>query len=221
MPAPPLPFIPAEQHGQLIILGLMVYAGDVEDGQRAVAPFRSLAPPLADMVKPMAYPEIYPPEDPDYHPAAVAQTMFLDHIDLQAAETILGHLQASDASLRVAQLRVLGGAMARTPPRRPRLPTAARRSWPTSPASTTGRLTSPSVRAGSTSCRPHCTKATPAPMSASSPTMTPTRPPGLPGIHLGPTGPDQGTLRPHQPVPPQPQHPDSDLTPSCQHRWPS
>ncbi|HET8916180.1 MAG TPA: BBE domain-containing protein [Propionibacteriaceae bacterium] len=94
----------------------MVYAGDVEDGQRAVAPFRSLAPPLADLVKPMAYPEIYPPEDPDYHPAAVAQTMFLDHIDLQAAETILGHLQASDASLRVAQLRVLGGAMARTRP---------------------------------------------------------------------------------------------------------
>ena len=116
MPAPPLPFIPAEQHGQLIILGLMVYAGDVEDGQRAVAPFRSLGPPLADLVKPMAYPEIYPPEDPDYHPAAVAQTMFLDHIDLQAAETILGHLEASDASLRVAQLRVLGGAMARTRP---------------------------------------------------------------------------------------------------------
>ena len=116
MPAPPLPFIPAEQHGQLIILGLMVYAGDIEDGQRAVAPFRSLAPPLADLIKPMAYPEIYPPEDPDYHPAAVAQTMFLDHIDHKAAETILGHLQESDASLRVAQLRVLGGAMARMSP---------------------------------------------------------------------------------------------------------
>jgi FAD/FMN-containing dehydrogenase len=115
MPAPPLPFIPAQQHGQLIILGLMVHAGDIEDGQRAVAPFRSLATPLADMVKPMAYPEIYPPEDPAYHPAAVAHTMFLDHIDHNAAETILDHLQASDASLRVAQLRVLGGAMARVP----------------------------------------------------------------------------------------------------------
>src|SRR5215207_182667 len=115
MPAPPLPFIPAEQHGQLIILGLMVYAGDVEDGQRAVAPFRSLATPLADLVKPMAYPEIYPPEDPNYHPAAVGHTMFLDRIDHNAAETILGHLESSDASLRVAQLRVLGGAMARVP----------------------------------------------------------------------------------------------------------
>jgi FAD/FMN-containing dehydrogenase len=115
MPAPPLPFIPAQHHGQLIILGLMVCAGDVDDGQRAVAPFRSLATPLADLVKPMAYPEIYPPEDPNYHPAAVAHTMFLDHIDHNAAETILGQLRASDASLRVAQLRVLGGAMARMP----------------------------------------------------------------------------------------------------------
>jgi FAD/FMN-containing dehydrogenase len=115
MPAPPLPFVPAEQHGQLVILALMVYAGEVEAGQRVVAPFRELATPLADLVKPMSYPEIYPPEDPDYHPAAVGHTMFLDHIDLQAAETIAGYLQASDASLRVAQLRVLGGAMARVP----------------------------------------------------------------------------------------------------------
>jgi FAD/FMN-containing dehydrogenase len=116
MPAPPLPFIPAEQYGRLIILGLMVYAGEVEDGQRAVAPFRSLAPALADLIKPMAYPEIYPPEDHDYHPAAVAHTMFLDHIDHRAAETIMQYLKASDASLRVAQLRVLGGAMARIRP---------------------------------------------------------------------------------------------------------
>jgi hypothetical protein len=41
--------------------------------------------------------------------------MFMDHIDEQAAETILEHLSASDAAVRVAQLRVLGGAMARVP----------------------------------------------------------------------------------------------------------
>ncbi len=115
MPAPPMPFVPAEHYGELIIMALMVYAGDVEAGQRAVAPFRSLATPLADLIKPMAYPEIYPPEDPNYHPAAVSQTMFLDHVDNQVAATIIEFLQASDASLRAAQLRVLGGAMARVP----------------------------------------------------------------------------------------------------------
>ncbi len=115
MPAPPMPFVPAEHHGQLIIMALMVYAGEVEAGQRAITPFRSLATPLADLIKPMAYPEIYPPEDPEFHPAAVARTMFVDQVDHQAAETIIEYLQDSDASLRAAQLRVLGGAMARVP----------------------------------------------------------------------------------------------------------
>jgi FAD/FMN-containing dehydrogenase len=41
--------------------------------------------------------------------------MFVDAIERGAAETILDHLQASTAPMRVAQLRVLGGAMARVP----------------------------------------------------------------------------------------------------------
>ncbi len=115
MPAPPMPFLPAEQHGQLVVMAMLVYAGAVEAGQRAVAPFRALATPLADMVKPMRYPEIYPPEEEGYHPTAAARTMFVDAIDRRVAETIVAHLEASDASVRVAQLRVLGGAMARVP----------------------------------------------------------------------------------------------------------
>lgn len=38
-----------------------------------------------------------------------------DSIDRPEAETILRYLTASDATMRVAQLRVLGGAMARVP----------------------------------------------------------------------------------------------------------
>jgi len=86
-----------------------------EAGQRAVAPFRALATPIADMVKPMPYPEIYPPEDEEYHPTAVGRTMFVDTIDGDVAETVFEYLRASDATMRVAQLRVLGGAMARVP----------------------------------------------------------------------------------------------------------
>ena len=48
-------------------------------------------------------------------PLAIARTMFVDRIDLPVAETIVEHLEASDAAMRVAQLRVLGGAMARVP----------------------------------------------------------------------------------------------------------
>jgi FAD/FMN-containing dehydrogenase len=115
MPAPPMPFIPEEQHGRLVVFAILAYAGEVEAGERVVAPFRALATPVADMVRPMRYPEIYPPEDDSYHPTAVGHTMFVDAIDRGVAETIVARLEASDASMRVAQLRVLGGAMARVP----------------------------------------------------------------------------------------------------------
>jgi hypothetical protein len=113
MPCPPMPFVPEEQHGKLVVLALMAYAGETEAGERALSPFKDLATPLADMLKPMPYPEIYPPDDEEYHPLAIAKTMFVDKIDLPVAETIVEHLVASDAAMRVAQLRVLGGAMAR------------------------------------------------------------------------------------------------------------
>jgi FAD/FMN-containing dehydrogenase len=50
MVAPPMPFLPTEAHGKLVVLAMMVYAGPVERGERAVAPFRRLAAPLADRV---------------------------------------------------------------------------------------------------------------------------------------------------------------------------
>jgi hypothetical protein len=63
----------------------------------------------------MPYAEIYPPEDPNYRPRAAARTMFIDAVDGAVAEEILGRLRDSTAMLRAAQLRVLGGALARVP----------------------------------------------------------------------------------------------------------
>src|SRR5262249_1445487 len=70
---------------------------------------------IADMVHPMRYPEVYPPEPEGYHPVAAARTMFVDSVDSSVAEMLLDHLRASTGSMAVAQLRVLGGAMARVP----------------------------------------------------------------------------------------------------------
>jgi FAD/FMN-containing dehydrogenase len=117
MPAPPMPFLPEELHGKLSIMALICYAGEAEAGQRAIAPLRAVATPLADMVRPMTYPEIYPTEEGggDYHPLGSVRTMFVDRVDRDVAETILEHIGASTAQMAVAQLRVLGGAMARVP----------------------------------------------------------------------------------------------------------
>ena len=115
MPAPPMPFLPPEVHGRLVIFAMMAFAGDDASAERALAPFRSLATPIADLVKPGPYAAMYPPEDPSYRPTAVSRTLFVDSIDLPTSETIIEHLSNSDAAMRVAQIRVLGGALARVP----------------------------------------------------------------------------------------------------------
>ena len=117
MPCPPLPFVAEEHHGSLVLFSMFCYAGDAEAGEQAMAPIRAVAEPLADLVRPMTYPEMYPPEEGggDYHPTAVAKTMFLDYVGVSEARAILEALSASDAAMRVTQLRVLGGAMARVP----------------------------------------------------------------------------------------------------------
>jgi FAD/FMN-containing dehydrogenase len=115
MPAPPMPGIPEDAIGQLVGMAVMCWAGDAVSGERALAPFRELADPVLDLVRPMAYPEIYPPDDPSYRPLAEARTMFIDRVDQPTAELILARLNASDAAMRVAQIRPLGGAMARVP----------------------------------------------------------------------------------------------------------
>ena len=115
MTAPPMPMLPEEYYGKPVVMSMLVYAGEASDAERVITPFRALAKPLADMVKPMTYPEVYPPEEGGYHPVAAGRTMFVDNIDSSVAETILSYLRSSTGSMAVAQLRVLGGAMARVP----------------------------------------------------------------------------------------------------------
>ena len=111
MLAPPMPGLPAAAHGKLVIVARMVYAGDVRDGERAISPFRALAEPFVDTVKPMHYTEMYPRED-GRHPMAVTHAMFVDDIDRAAAQSIVERLPISTAAMAAVEIRVLGGAMA-------------------------------------------------------------------------------------------------------------
>ena len=63
MVAPPMPFLPPQAHGKLVIMAMLAYAGDAEAGERALAPFRTLAEPLADLVQPMPYAGLFVPQD--------------------------------------------------------------------------------------------------------------------------------------------------------------
>jgi FAD/FMN-containing dehydrogenase len=114
MIAPPMPFVPEEAHGKPVIMGLLAYVGPPDQAQGVFAPFRGLAEPLADMVRPMRYPELYegPEPEPQY---AAGDNFFADSLDAGGAEAILERLPQSTAPMRAVQVRVLGGAMAGTP----------------------------------------------------------------------------------------------------------
>jgi FAD/FMN-containing dehydrogenase len=110
MTAPPMPFIPEEAHGSLIVMAFIVYAGDVEAGERAVAPFKALATPIADMVRPMTYPEMYPPDPEGPKLMASGHNGFVDEMPPTLFGEILERLQEPVAPMRAVQLRRLGGA---------------------------------------------------------------------------------------------------------------
>ena len=113
MTCPPMPFVPESLHGELVIFSLVCWSGPVEEADAALAPIRAAATPIADMLQPQGYPGMYGPEEADYHPLAVARTLFMDGVDDADARVMLEQLKASDAPMRAVQLRPLGGAMAR------------------------------------------------------------------------------------------------------------
>jgi FAD/FMN-containing dehydrogenase len=113
--APPLPFVPPELVGRPLLLVLLVHAGPLEEGERAVAPLRSLAQPVADFVRPMPYAEMFPAETQEVPPRSVVRTLFSDELDESLAGELLDRLRASTAQVAGVGIRVLGGAAARVP----------------------------------------------------------------------------------------------------------
>jgi FAD/FMN-containing dehydrogenase len=119
MKAPPVPFIPEEQHGKPVLFGIMVYSGDAAAGAGVLAPFRALADPILDTLTPMRYPGIYEmmgqEEEAPMPAAMIVRSMFTDAFDDESAEAITEYVGESTADMAVAQLRVLGGAVATVP----------------------------------------------------------------------------------------------------------
>ena len=68
--APPLPFLPAEVHGTEVIVFALMYAGDLEEGQRRIAPLLKFGKPVGQMVMPQPYASWQQAFDPLLTPGA-------------------------------------------------------------------------------------------------------------------------------------------------------
>jgi len=56
--APPLEFIPADRVGDTFCAAIVHFAGPLEAGEKAMEPFRAVAPVVAEMAGPMPYPAL-------------------------------------------------------------------------------------------------------------------------------------------------------------------
>lgn len=112
MPCPPLPFVPAEVHGRPVLMAQLVHTGPTDAAEEALAPLRALAEPYADLVRPMRYPEIFQAEEMGPMPEVVSRGGFVRELGAREA-AVLADAVATPGSPRIAQLRVLGGAVAR------------------------------------------------------------------------------------------------------------
>lgn len=132
MPAPPMPFLPAELHGKLVIFALVSYAGSPEEAEPVLSRLRAVAPPIADLLAPMPYAGLFAAEEgADYHPVATSTTGFAQEFGVADAARVIDELGARLADpgvqMTVVQLRPLGGAISRVAPD---ATAYAHREWP-------------------------------------------------------------------------------------------
>jgi FAD/FMN-containing dehydrogenase len=66
--APPLPFVPPELHGELIAGVACCWCGDIDEGERVLAPLRRFGSPVMDACAPKPYLEHQASLDPSYPP---------------------------------------------------------------------------------------------------------------------------------------------------------
>jgi FAD/FMN-containing dehydrogenase len=116
MHAPPAPYVPAERVGELVLSILVTWSGSLDEGERALAPLRALAAPVADAVGPMPYPAIYnfTAHQAAPHRASI-RMMFADELSDSAIDRILDAMTNASSPFSLVQLRGLGGAYGRVP----------------------------------------------------------------------------------------------------------
>ena len=113
--APPLPFIPEDWHGREVLIFAACYAGDMEEGEKALEAFRGLGKPIADVIGPHPYAGWQQAFDPLLTPGARNYWKSNDFLEL--TDELIDALLAAARTLPDPQSEIvaahLGGAMTR------------------------------------------------------------------------------------------------------------
>jgi hypothetical protein len=115
MRAGPLPFIPPEQRGRPVLGLVLAWAGDLDEGERAMAPLRRIGRPIADVVTPIPYVALQSMLDGGAPPGRhyYWKSHRLPGIPDGVADALLEHLESVPTPFSQINGWIMGGAVAR------------------------------------------------------------------------------------------------------------
>jgi hypothetical protein len=113
--APPLPFIPAELHGEPVVAIVCCYAGPIEEGERVVKPLREVGRPVLDLCEPKPYLEHQGMFDASFPHGRWYYMRSCDVAELSddVIDTTVEHSMRIKSPLTAFPIWQMGGAVAR------------------------------------------------------------------------------------------------------------
>ena len=113
--APPLPFVPAELHGELVVSVTCCYAGPVEEGERVVAPLKAFGTPVLDLCQPKPFVEHQAMFDPSFPHGRwyYMRACDVDELSDDVIDITVEHSMQIQSPLTAFPIWQLGGAIAR------------------------------------------------------------------------------------------------------------
>jgi len=115
--APPLPFLPEEWHFKPVVVLAALYAGDMAEGEAALAPLRAYGNPIADAISPHVYSEFQAAFDPLLTPGARNYWKSHDFLELSDGliDTVLPSVDSVPGFGCEIFIAQMGGATNRVP----------------------------------------------------------------------------------------------------------
>lgn len=113
--APPEPFVPQEMHFAPIFGVIVCWSGEIDEGERVVAPIREVLQPVMDMVTPMPYTALQSMLDGGWPDGVRAyfKAEFLTDLDEEAIGKLARHGAGRPGPMIQLLLEPLGGAISR------------------------------------------------------------------------------------------------------------
>jgi FAD/FMN-containing dehydrogenase len=111
-------YIPKEYHGAPVVVAAAFWAGPLEQGERAIQPFRELGTPVADLSGPMPFVAAQKLFDAEYPNGRryYWKSIYLDNLDDPVISMLAEHAARRPSALSSIDIWALGGAMARVTP---------------------------------------------------------------------------------------------------------